>query len=78
MSDDQDTTAPGRVNITIKRVEVDTGDDPDRFIHSLNKAVARANDIAQLRRAKRQLRLAIGAFIVVNVAFWVTFLVHLF
>ena len=24
MSDDQDTTAPGRVGITIKRVEVDT------------------------------------------------------
>lgn len=29
MSDDQDTTAPGRVGITIKRVEVDTGADRD-------------------------------------------------
>lgn len=37
---DQDTSAP-TVNVTIKRIEVTTGDDPDRFIHSLNKAVAR-------------------------------------
>lgn len=29
MSDDQDTTAPGRVGITIKRVDVDARDDRD-------------------------------------------------
>ena len=41
MSDDQDTTAPGRVGIAIKRVEVTTGDDPDRFVHSLAEAFKR-------------------------------------
>lgn len=44
MSDDQDTTAPGRVGITIKRVEVTTGDDPYRFVNSLTAAIKREMD----------------------------------
>ncbi len=40
MSNDQDTTAPGKVGITIKRVEV-ACDDPDRFVNSLTAAIER-------------------------------------
>lgn len=41
MSDDQDTTAPGRVNITIKRVEVSPMD-PDYAIHRMTLGLGKA------------------------------------
>lgn len=35
---DQDTTAPGKMTMTIKRVEV-AADDPDRFVHGFEKYI---------------------------------------